>query len=198
MDHNTNQFRLSQLSSVPTPSRPTIPYSQFPRPTLENPEAIFPRRHSSETEEDSSDTADEDDSQVSQSGLSDMEGGGSPAHRRGGSRSQDRGLAPPSRKQRREHLDDGTWAEEASGSDIKSNSDDIELDDESDFDGLQDDEETGLTGQAKGKRRRRKGRNTHLDQRVVTDEEITPEEKKEADQNVLKRMLINGLLIALW
>ncbi|KFY08375.1 hypothetical protein V491_08448, partial [Pseudogymnoascus sp. VKM F-3775] len=44
MDVNTNQFKLDSLpptsSSAPT-TRPTIPYAQFPRPTLHDPDASF-------------------------------------------------------------------------------------------------------------------------------------------------------------
>jgi len=82
--------------------------------------------------------------------------------------------------------------------DEMSTSDDVELADLSEEDGLQDDEETGLTGKDKSKRKRRKRRNTLLDQRVAGDVKITAEEKKEADQNVFKKSLINGLLIGLW
>lgn len=88
-------------------------------------------------------------------------------------------------------------AERASEDDDRSTSEDVELDDLSD-DGLQDDEETGLTGKDKSKRKRRKRRNTLLDQRIAADVKITAEEKKEADQNVVKKSLINGLLIGLW
>lgn len=73
--------------------------------------------------------------------------------------------------------------------------DDLDL---SEDDALQDDEETGLTGKDKSKRKRRKRRNTLLDQRIVGDSNITAEEKKKADQNVLKKGLINGVLIGLW
>lgn len=75
-------------------------------------------------------------------------------------------------------------------------SEDVELDALSD-DGLEIDEETGLTGKDRGKRKRRRRRNTLMDQRIAADR-VTTEEKKEADQNVLKRSLINGLLIGLW
>jgi solute carrier family 35 protein C2 len=78
-----------------------------------------------------------------------------------------------------------------------STSEDVELDELSD-DGLQDDEETGLTKKDKSKRKRRRRRNTLLDQRIAADVQITAEEKREADQNVVKRSLINGLLIGLW
>jgi len=87
-------------------------------------------------------------------------------------------------------------AERASDDD-RSTSEDVELDNLSD-DGLQDDEETGLTGKDKSKRKRRRRRNTLLDQRVAADVKITAEEKKEADQNVVKNSLINCLLIGLW
>ncbi|PVH86509.1 TPT-domain-containing protein [Cadophora sp. DSE1049] len=74
-----------------------------------------------------------------------------------------------------------------------------EVDDLSD-DGLQDDEETGLTGKDKGRRKSKRRRNTLLDQRIAGEVKvvITDEEKKEADQNVVKKSLINGLLIAMW
>ncbi|KAL2075969.1 hypothetical protein VTL71DRAFT_912 [Oculimacula yallundae] len=76
---------------------------------------------------------------------------------------------------------------------------DAEADDLSD-DGLQDDEETGLTGKDKGKRKNKRRRNTLLDQRIAGDVKvvITDEEKKEADQTVLRKGLINGLLILMW
>lgn len=79
--------------------------------------------------------------------------------------------------------------------DTKSTSDELEMDDLSD-DGLQDDEETGLTGKDKDRRKRRRRRNTLLDERIAVT--ITDEEKKEADQNVLKKGIINGILIGLW
>lgn len=82
--------------------------------------------------------------------------------------------------------------------DEMSTSDDVELNDMSEDDDLQDDEETGLTGKEKTRRKRKRRRNTLLDQRVVGDVQITAEEKKEADQNVIKKSLINGLLILLW
>ncbi|RFU28909.1 hypothetical protein B7463_g7431, partial [Scytalidium lignicola] len=89
-----------------------------------------------------------------------------------------------------------------SDDDSKSTSEELELEDLSEEDeGLQDDEETGLTGRDRSRRRRRKRRNTLLDQRVVpTGEEmkITAEEKKEADQSVIRRSAINLGLIGLW
>jgi len=79
-----------------------------------------------------------------------------------------------------------------------STSEDVELEDLSEEDGMQDDEETGLTGKDKGKRKRKRRRNTLMDQRIAGEIKITAEEKKEADQNVLKKGFINALLIGLW
>lgn len=87
---------------------------------------------------------------------------------------------------------------ERSDSDSRSDSTDFELDDMS-ADGLEDDEETGLTKRDRRRRRRRKRRNTLLDQRIVPGENnYTKEEKKLADQNLLRSMTMNGVLIALW
>ena len=86
---------------------------------------------------------------------------------------------------------------ERASDDDRSASEDVEMEELSD-DGLQDDEETGLTGKDKSKRKRRRRKNTLLDNRIAGDMVITAEEKKEADQNVLKNGLINGLLIGLW
>jgi solute carrier family 35 protein C2 len=72
------------------------------------------------------------------------------------------------------------------------------MEDLTEDEGLQDDEETGLTGNDKERRRGRRRRNTLLDQRIASEVKITPEEKKEADQHVVKKILINGLLIGLW
>ncbi|KAL3419124.1 triose-phosphate transporter [Phlyctema vagabunda] len=85
-----------------------------------------------------------------------------------------------------------------SDEDSKSTSEDLELEDLSEDDGLQDDEETGLTGRDRSKRKRRRRKNTQLDQRVAGDVKISAEEKKEADKNVVKNSIINGLLIVLW
>lgn len=80
----------------------------------------------------------------------------------------------------------------------RTDSDDLELDNMS-ADGLQDDEETGLTGRDRRRRRRRKRRNTLLENRVVPqDVNFTKEEEKIANQNLLQSMLINAALIGLW
>lgn len=113
--------------------------------------------------------------------------------------------ADPQKRRRRpsEHISEEGEEEqssdaERSDSESPSDSTDFELDDMS-ADGLEDDEETGLTKRDRRRRRRRKRRNTLLDQRIVpTTDTYTKEEKKLADQNLLKSMLINGVLVGLW
>lgn len=73
---------------------------------------------------------------------------------------------------------------------------------ESDEDGatdedLHDDEETGLTVKDRRRKRRKRNRNQLLDQRIARDN-ISQEEKQEADRNVARRLLINAVLIGLW
>ncbi len=63
---------------------------------------------------------------------------------------------------------------------------------------LHDDEEVGLTGKDKRRKRQKRHRNTRLDQRIVREKIISDEEKKVADRNVLRRLLINASLIGLW
>ncbi|KAH6644173.1 triose-phosphate transporter family-domain-containing protein [Boeremia exigua] len=67
-------------------------------------------------------------------------------------------------------------------------------------DGLDDDEETGLTRKVRRKNARRKRRNTLLDNRIVPDAPITftKEEKALADQSLYRSMLVNAVLILLW
>ena len=67
-------------------------------------------------------------------------------------------------------------------------------------DGLDDDEETGLTKKVRRKNARRKRRNTLLDNRIVPDAGLTytKEEKALADQSLYRSMLVNGALILLW
>ncbi|KAH8602827.1 triose-phosphate transporter family-domain-containing protein [Bisporella sp. PMI_857] len=111
-----------------------------------------------------------------------------PDRRRSKTRSPSKGPSSGIIQEEPKHRDD----------DDTSISDDLELNDLSEEEGLQDDEETGLTGKDRGKRKGRKRRNTLLDQRIVGDSQITAEEKKEADQNVIRKALVNGLLICLW
>ncbi|KAL9943704.1 hypothetical protein ACHAQF_006558 [Verticillium nonalfalfae] len=63
---------------------------------------------------------------------------------------------------------------------------------------LHDDEETGLTKKDRRRKRQKKRRNTLLDQRIARGGDITAEEKKEADHNVVRNLAINASLILLW
>jgi solute carrier family 35 protein C2 len=105
------------------------------------------------------------------------------------------------RRRRSDHIleegEDRSSDSERSDDSGNSESDDLELDDMS-GDGLEDDEETGLTGRDRRRRRRRKRKNTLLDQRIVPEVKLTKEEEKLADQNMLRSMLINAVLIGLW
>lgn len=87
----------------------------------------------------------------------------------------------------------------ASDSGSRSDSTDFELGDMS-ADGLEDDEETGLTRKVRRKNAKRKRRNTLLDNRIVPDNGLafTKEEKALADQSLYRDMLINVVLICLW
>ncbi|KAK5990937.1 putative transporter C22E12.01 [Cladobotryum mycophilum] len=63
---------------------------------------------------------------------------------------------------------------------------------------LHDDEETGLTNKERARRQKRRRRNTQLGQRIAREKSISVEERKEADKDVVKKLLINGVLILLW
>ncbi|KAM3075746.1 hypothetical protein ACMFMG_007874 [Clarireedia jacksonii] len=94
--------------------------------------------------------------------------------------------------------EDSKLVDRGSDDDSKSTSDDMELNNLSEEGDLQDDEETGLTAKSKAMRTKKKRRNTTLDHRIAGDAVITAEEKKAADKNVVKKSLINGVLIGLW
>ncbi|RYP51965.1 hypothetical protein DL768_002761 [Monosporascus sp. mg162] len=61
---------------------------------------------------------------------------------------------------------------------------------------LHDDEETGLTKKDRKRKRSKRRRNTRLDQRIARDK-LSDEERKEADQNVIRSLAINAVLIGL-
>lgn len=71
------------------------------------------------------------------------------------------------------------------------------MDDMHSDEGLEDDEETGLTQQERSKRRRRKRRNTLMEERIVQDT-ISKDEQRLADANFYRDAIINTLLIGLW
>ncbi|KAL8952327.1 MAG: hypothetical protein Q9222_001738 [Ikaeria aurantiellina] len=79
-----------------------------------------------------------------------------------------------------------------------STSEDVEMEQLPSDDALTDDEEAGLTGKDKRKRKRRRTLNTKLDERVAGSTGATPSGWSLADRNVIKASLINVLLIALW
>lgn len=63
---------------------------------------------------------------------------------------------------------------------------------------LHDDEETGLTGQDKTRKQKKRRRNTLLNQRIIQEKDLSPDEQKEADKSVVRRVTINIALILLW
>lgn len=73
-----------------------------------------------------------------------------------------------------------------------------ELSDSFSDDDLHDDEETGLTKKERKRRQKRRRRNTLLDQRIVQEKELSPDEQDEADKSVVRRVTINISLILLW
>ncbi|KAK9417842.1 putative Sugar phosphate transporter domain-containing protein [Seiridium unicorne] len=90
---------------------------------------------------------------------------------------------------------EGKISEEQTGEPSKpeDSDDDKSLSDED----LHDDEETGLTKKDKKRKRAKKRRNTRLDNRIAR-EHISEEERKEADQNVARKIAVNCVLIGLW
>lgn len=95
--------------------------------------------------------------------------------------------------ERKGFSDDGQTSDFSS----RSTSEDVELDDMPSDDGL-DGEETGLTKEDRRRKRRRKRRHTRMNERIAGDALGGREGKSLADQSVLKRSLINALLIGLW
>lgn len=199
---SSTPYQLSTLAQPANAPRPTIPYSQFPRTRLSD----WQDREAGQDEElystDGSDAylSDEDymepASASSRRRSANMHSGSSAATgtevHQGGRSSQKGGIID----ERRGPGFDGQYSgEESEGS---------RAGDVSDDDGLNDDEETGLTGIDKRRRRERRNRNTQFDQRIAAEGSgtskggTTAEEKKEANQNVVKRMGINVLLIGLW
>ncbi|KAF0332457.1 putative transporter [Colletotrichum sp. SAR11_59] len=102
----------------------------------------------------------------------------------------------PSRGHSGNLLEEPKISEEDMGS-LPSASKDIDNDSFSDED-LHDDEETGLTKKDKRRKKHKKRKNRRLDQRIAPGGGVTAEEKKEADQNVIRRSMVNIVLILLW
>ncbi len=95
--------------------------------------------------------------------------------------------------ERKNSSDDGYSSDISS----RSTSEELELDYMASEDGL-DGEETGLTKEDRRKKRRRRRRRTRLNERIAGDGRGSSEGKSLADQSVLRRSLINALLIGLW
>ncbi|KAI9686780.1 MAG: Triose-phosphate Transporter [Bathelium mastoideum] len=87
--------------------------------------------------------------------------------------------------------------EGASGSSGMSDAD-MEMDDIASDEGLEDDEETGLTRKDRKRRRRRKRRNTNMDERVAGGYSLTKEEEDMATQSIVRATVTNIVLIGLW
>ncbi|TEY58870.1 hypothetical protein BOTCAL_0197g00020 [Botryotinia calthae] len=85
-----------------------------------------------------------------------------------------------------------------SDDDSRSTSDDMELNHFSEEGDLQDDEEMGLTAKSKAKRKKKKIRHQSMDHRIAGEIKVTKDEQKEADWNVVRKSLMNGVLIGLW
>lgn len=94
---------------------------------------------------------------------------------------------------------DSLKAEDAASdaSDMTS-SDDFELDDIVSDNGLDDDEETGLTSTDRRKRTKRKTRGTLLDERVAPGFDSRQEERRLANRSFWGAFITNGVFILLW
>ncbi|KAK0268397.1 hypothetical protein LTR91_001155 [Friedmanniomyces endolithicus] len=83
-------------------------------------------------------------------------------------------------------------------SDPGPSSSDFSMDDLRSEDGLEDDEEVGLSHTERKRRRRRKRHNTGLGERVAGDSEARLAEDNLVKATLLQDSLFNGVLIALW
>ncbi|KAM3434642.1 hypothetical protein MY4824_005321 [Beauveria thailandica] len=65
-------------------------------------------------------------------------------------------------------------------------------------DDLHDDEELGLTAQDRARKQKQRRKFTRLDQRIAREKNPPIDEREQADQSVMRRLMINGGLILLW
>ncbi|KAM0262318.1 hypothetical protein ACHAQJ_001787 [Trichoderma viride] len=63
---------------------------------------------------------------------------------------------------------------------------------------LHSDEETGLSNKERARRQKKRQRITQLGQRIARDKSLSAEERQEADKDVVKKLIINLVLILLW
>ncbi|KJZ72640.1 hypothetical protein HIM_07999 [Hirsutella minnesotensis 3608] len=75
--------------------------------------------------------------------------------------------------------------------------DELTSDSFSDHD-LHDDEEMGLSAKDRSRKRRKRRRNRRIDNRIAPEKDVSPDDLKEADKDVVRKLLINGLFILLW
>ncbi|KAF2195761.1 TPT-domain-containing protein [Zopfia rhizophila CBS 207.26] len=199
----------NQQHKAPAPPDSLHPADEFPLATLSNPPSSSGSEISSDDDRlHRSRAADVAKLIHPPTPIMDEQPATNHARRRSSSLAGAPGLSNKDSKKHRRHRSENILEadEDKSGSDNdhsdssgRTESTDLELDDMRSEDGLEDDEETGLTGRDRRRRRRRKRRNTRLDQRVVEDGvRFTLEEKKIATQSLIHSMLINALLIGLW
>jgi solute carrier family 35 protein C2 len=97
------------------------------------------------------------------------------------------------------HNDNKRSSESGDGSDgLMSASEELEMDEIASDAGSEADEETGLTAKESKKHLQRQRQGVPLDARIAGNTTITKEAKKLADKLVLKDLLLNAALIALW
>lgn len=65
-------------------------------------------------------------------------------------------------------------------------------------DDLHSDEETGLSNKERARRQKKRRKITQLGQRIARDKSISAEERQEADKDVVRKLIINVVLILLW
>lgn len=63
---------------------------------------------------------------------------------------------------------------------------------------LHSDEETGLSNKERARRQKKRRRITQLGQRIARDKTLSAEERQEADKDVVKKLIVNVVLILLW
>ncbi|KAL7929038.1 TPT domain-containing protein [Trichoderma chlorosporum] len=65
-------------------------------------------------------------------------------------------------------------------------------------DDLHSDEETGLSNKERARRQKKRRKITQLGQRIARDKTLSTEERQEADKDVVKKLIVNVVLILLW
>ena len=98
----------------------------------------------------------------------------------------------------RNHMADSSSDGHSSDFSSRTMSDDVEMNSISSEVEFTDDEEAGLTKKDAGRRKRRRRKNTLLNERVTGAPGISKPAQHSADQNLVKALVINTLLIASW